>query len=118
MRQPETRQVLSEQAKAQWRNESYKAFMGERWHEFYTTNEEYRRQNNAQLAQAQHEYWSDEAHRQHQAERVRTYFVAHPEAREAFAERATQQWQDAELLAWRREKTPSPMDAGVPSAAT
>lgn len=105
MRQPATRQVLSEQAKAQWADEGYKAFMGERWHEFYTANEEYRQKNNAQLDRAQHEYWSDETNRQRQAERVRTHFGEHPEMREVLAERATLQWQDEELLAWRREKT-------------
>ena len=105
MRQPETREVLSEQAKAQWADAGYKAYMGEKWREFYTTNEEYRRANGDQLYQAQTQYWSDEANRRAQAERVRAYFDQHPEAREANAVRAQAQWQDEELLAWRRTKT-------------
>src|SRR5262249_19780581 len=40
-----------------------------------------------------------------QAERTRKYFENHPEAREALSQCATEQWQDEELLLWRREKT-------------
>jgi DNA gyrase subunit B len=105
MQQPETREILSAQAKAQWADEAYKAHMGGRWLAFYNTNEEYRLANTERLDQAQQIYWSDDENRQAQAERVRGYFEAHPEVREAFSSAAKAQWQDEELLEWRREKT-------------
>jgi DNA gyrase subunit B len=105
MKQPGTREILSEQAKGQWADESYKTYMTEKWREFYATNDEYRRQNQAQLDQAQREYWSSEENRRAQAERVRTFFADHPEMRQAYSEAAQQQWQDESLIEWRREKT-------------
>ena len=105
MQQPETRQMLSEQAKAQWEDEAYKAYMAAKWREFYDSNDAYRALNNEQLNRAQQEYWSDEANRLAQAERVYNHFANKPEARETHSEIAKQQWQDEDLLEWRREKT-------------
>lgn len=105
MMQPETRKMLSEQAKAQWEDEQYKAYMAEKWREFYDSNEEYRQENNEMLYQAQQEYWSHEENRLKQAERVRQYFADNPELRQAYSEAAKKQWEDEELLDWRREKT-------------
>ncbi|MBK9711020.1 MAG: DNA topoisomerase (ATP-hydrolyzing) subunit B [Kouleothrix sp.] len=105
MRQPGTRRVISEQAQAQWADEEYRAYMGEKWREFYATNEAYRQQNAEQLARAQREYWASEANRQAQSERVQHYFAANPEARATLADLAKAQWQDDTLLAWRSEKT-------------
>ncbi|HYE74346.1 MAG TPA: toprim domain-containing protein, partial [Blastocatellia bacterium] len=105
MKQPGTREILSAQAKDQWADESYKAYMIEKWHEFYSTNEEYRLQNRAQLDQAQREYWNSEENRRAQAERVQNFFTEHPEARQAHSEMAKSQWQNAQLVEWRREKT-------------
>lgn len=105
MQEPQTRQILSEQAKAQWENEEYKAYMISKWREFYENNEAYRQENKEQLYQIQKEYWSDEANRLAQAERVRQYFANHPEVCEQFSLTAKQQWQDKALLEWRREKT-------------
>ena len=34
MQKPETKQVLSEQAKTQWEDEAYKAYMADKWQEF------------------------------------------------------------------------------------
>jgi DNA gyrase subunit B len=79
--------------------------MAEKWLEFCSTNETYREGIIARLDQAQREYWSDEGNRRLQAERVRTYFENHPDAREAHSQHAKLQWQDEELLAWRRAKT-------------
>jgi DNA gyrase subunit B len=105
MQQPQTRQILSEQAKAQWEDEAYKAYMASKWREFYESNETYRQQNREQLNRAQQDYWSEPANRLTQAERVRNYFANNPEAREAHSHLAKQQWQDEALLDWRREKT-------------
>ena len=105
MKQPETRQILSEQAKAQWEDESYKSYMAERWREFYDENEAYRDANRELLNRNQQEYWGNSAHREEQAQRTRAYFEEHPEARDALSEQAKEQWQDENLLAWRRETT-------------
>jgi DNA gyrase subunit B len=105
MQQPETRKILSENARAQWENESYKAYMAEKWREFYDNNEAYRKENNEQLNRAQHKYWSDEANRTTQAIRVENYFANNPEARKKNSARAIEEWKDEKLLAWRREKT-------------
>ncbi len=105
MKKPETRQVLSSNAKAQWADEEYKEYMVGKWREFYETNGEYRQQNAAQLDKAQREYWSDESHRAEQSARTRQYYVENPEAREMLSEAAQMQWQDENLLAWRSDKT-------------
>ena len=105
MRQPETRQIMSDQAKTQWADEEYKNYMTSRWREFYETNEEYRQQNSETLNRAQQEYWSDEEHRRAQAERTRQFFLSHPEVREEFSQKALEQWDDPALREWRREKT-------------
>ena len=105
MQRPETRAILSENAKAQWEDEEYKAYMTQKWREFYESNEEYRLQNKEQLDRAQQEYWGSEANRLQQSERVRDYFANNPEAREAHSVLAKEQWDDENLLEWRREKT-------------
>ena len=105
MKQPQTRQVLSEQAKQQWQNEGYRAYMAASWQEFYAQNPEYRQQNSERLNQAQQDYWSDETNRQSQSDRVRQSFVENPELRSQYSEQAKQQWQNPELLAWRSQKT-------------
>jgi len=105
MKHPDTRQTLSTNAKAQWANEAYKTYMTEKWREFYENNEEYRQQNRDQLDEAQRTHWGDEENRREQAERTHKFFEEHPEAREYLSEIAQQQWQDEELLKWRREKT-------------
>jgi len=105
MSQPEMRQMLSERAQAQWDDAAYKAFMLEKWREFYSSNEAYRQQNAEQLNEAQRIYWQAEENRQAQAARVRSYFEEHPEARAEHSLKAKEQWSDAELLAWRSQKT-------------
>ncbi len=105
MREPEMREILSERAKAQWDDPQYKSYMATRWYEFYQQDKTYQRENCERLDQAQREYWSDPANRQAQAERVRQYFIDHPEARIFLSELAAKQWEDQALLEWRREKT-------------
>ncbi|MDE3229711.1 MAG: hypothetical protein KGO05_07500, partial [Chloroflexota bacterium] len=105
MQRSDTRQILSDQAKAQWEDAEYKAYMAEKWLEFYETNAEYREQVLTRLDEAQRAYWGDEANRQAQSDRVRAYFEAHPEVRQEFSAMAREQWQNAELLAWRSEQT-------------
>src|SRR6266487_5071935 len=79
--------------------------MAEKWLVFYQTDEAYREMTLARLNQAQREYWNEEANRRLQAERIRAHFENNPHAREALSHLAKEQWQDEELLAWRRVKT-------------
>ncbi|WP_417913589.1 DNA topoisomerase (ATP-hydrolyzing) subunit B [Candidatus Electronema sp. JM] len=104
-RMMQLRQQLSERAQVQWDDAAYKAFMADKWREFYRSNAEYRQQNAALLNEAQKIYWQDEENRLAQAERVRSYFEEHPEARAEQSRKAKEQWSDAELLAWRSQKT-------------
>lgn len=105
MRDEKTRQILSAQAKAQWEDEAYKEFMTAKWREFYETNEDYRRENNELLNQAQQEYWGNEANRLAQSQRVKEYFANNPQARQVLSELAKKQWEDEELRAWRSQQT-------------
>ncbi|MEY3221492.1 MAG: hypothetical protein RLZZ203_348 [Cyanobacteriota bacterium] len=105
MQQPETRQILSEQAKEQWQDEAYQSYMLGKWREFYDNNETYRQENHERLNQAQQDYWSDEANRLAQSQRVSAYFANNPQARETQSLLAKEQWENKALLAWRREKT-------------
>jgi len=105
MQEPQTRQILSEQAKAQWENEAYKAYMVGKWREFYESNETYRQQNQQMLNEAQQQYWSDEANRLAQSQRVKNHFANNPAARAANSQLAKQQWENEDLLEWRKAKT-------------
>ncbi|MBU6361565.1 MAG: DNA topoisomerase (ATP-hydrolyzing) subunit B [Chloroflexi bacterium] len=105
MKQPETRQILSSNAKAQWQDENYKTHMGEKWQAFYNSNETYRKQNQQQLDQAQRHYWGIVENRNKQAARTQSFFAAHPTLKKDWSEKAKLQWQDDVLLAWRREQT-------------
>ncbi|MCE7935234.1 MAG: DNA topoisomerase (ATP-hydrolyzing) subunit B [Chlorobi bacterium CHB2] len=105
MKEPATREMLSNQAKAQWANPEYKQFMVERWREFYQSNVEYQRVNRQQLLQAQRTYWSDQDNREKQSARTRTFYANHPEAISELSKLAKEQWQNEELKEWRRKKT-------------
>ncbi len=105
MLRPEMRRQLSDRATKQWENPEYKKFMGEKWHEFYQQNGEYRKTNRELLNNEQKNYWSDEKNRQSQSDRVTRYFEAYPEAKEVLSARAQNQWKDAMLIDWRRKKT-------------
>ena len=105
MQQPQTRQILSQQAKAQWDSENYKAYMVSKWRDFYENNEDYRISNHKQLNQAQQEYWSSQANRLTQSQRVSNYFANNPQARFQSSQTAKQQWDNETLLEWRRQKT-------------
>ncbi|MFO0609902.1 MAG: ATP-binding protein [Polyangiales bacterium] len=105
MKAPGTREVLSEQARAQWNDPDYKRYMAERWGAFYAEDAAYREALHARLDRAQEEYWADGSNRAAQAERVRGHFERHPERRVELAEAAKAQWSDVALRAWRGEKT-------------
>jgi DNA gyrase subunit B len=105
MTQPATRQILSEQAIAQWQNPEYKADMAAKWQNFYALTPQYRQESAARLNLAQQNYWQEQSNRQKQSERTRDYFVEYPEARLELSVQAQQQWKDPELRNWRKQKT-------------
>jgi DNA gyrase/topoisomerase IV subunit B len=105
MKEPETSRILSEQAKAQWQDEEYKRFMLAEWRRFYETNEAYRDETRRILNEAQTRYWADDANRQAQSDRVKDYFMTHPDVREEFSKRSKEQWSDGSLRKWRSKKT-------------
>ena len=105
MKEPETRRILSEQAKEQWKNPEYKKFMEKKFLEFYNSNEEYRKENNKRLNKEQVKYWSKKENREKQSQKVRKYFEKNPEKKLELSRKAKEQWKDPELLKWRSEKT-------------
>ncbi|MBF2056775.1 MAG: DNA topoisomerase (ATP-hydrolyzing) subunit B [Cyanobacterium sp. T60_A2020_053] len=105
MKQSDTREVLSAQAKAQWKDVEYKVYMGKKWLDFYNNNPEYREKNAQQLYEAQQLYWSDENNCQTQSQRVKEFYQNNPSARQDLSDLAKKQWQDEDLLNWRREET-------------
>ncbi|MDG2990768.1 DNA topoisomerase (ATP-hydrolyzing) subunit B [Candidatus Synechococcus calcipolaris G9] len=105
MKEPATRARLSENAKLQWQDPEYKAYMKAQWQNFYENNPDYQKLNNEVLNQAQRQYWSHSEHRSEQAERVRQYFESHPQVRQDYSKKAVEQWQDENLRQWRQQKT-------------
>lgn len=105
MKQPETRKILSKQAKEQWKNEDYKNYMVEKWLDFYNSNEEYRQKNNEKLNKIQKEYWSKEENRLAQSKKTREFYEKNPQAKKELSKIAKEQWKDKDLLEWRKKKT-------------
>lgn len=105
MKQPETRKILSSNAKSQWQDQTYKTYMGEKWQAFYKANKAYQEQNQRQLDQAQRDYWGVPENRDKQADRVKKIFETQPALKKSLSEKAKLQWQNDDLLLWRREQT-------------
>lgn len=105
MTTPGMRKMLSERAKKQWENEEYKQYMTQKFLEFYQKNADYRERNNKLLYENQKKYWANSENRKKQAEKVRSYFQKHPEKRKEFSLKSKEQWQNEELLEWRKVKT-------------
>lgn len=101
----EKRKLFSTNAKKQWKNPFYKMAMTQSFLEFYHTNDDYRKRSLEILKKAQKQYWSLEENRKVQADRVKKHFAIFPEARVNLAKKATIQWQDKNLIAWRQKKT-------------
>lgn len=105
MSRPVMKKMLSSRAKKQWENEDYKAFMLDKFLDFYHSNAEFQKKTIERLNKAQSEYWSKDSNREQQANRVKKFFSENPEAKILLSELAKEQWQDSELLAWRSETT-------------
>ncbi|MFH0749567.1 MAG: ATP-binding protein, partial [Candidatus Gottesmanbacteria bacterium] len=105
MTTPHMRALLSTRAKKQWQDEVYKKFMGQKFLEFYQSNQQYREENNKRLGDEQKKYWSDSNHKHLQSHQVMTFFINHPEQKERLRTLAKKQWSDEALRTWRRQKT-------------
>ncbi|MFC7115228.1 DNA topoisomerase (ATP-hydrolyzing) subunit B [Natronoarchaeum sp. GCM10025703] len=105
MQRDETVEILREQAKKQWEDDEYKAYMMDAWQEYYDNNPDYRERVHQRLTEEAREYWSDEQNRKEQSDRVKEYFQNNPEAVKKRRKEALEQWDDEELLEWRSQKT-------------
>ncbi|MDW5561689.1 MAG: DNA topoisomerase (ATP-hydrolyzing) subunit B [Methanomassiliicoccus sp.] len=105
MKQPQTSQILSAHAKAQWSDETYKAYMVAQWRKYLESDSNYRVQNAERLAKAQKEYWTVEENRTKQSNRTRAYYSNNPDAKKILAAMAQNQWSDPSLRAWRSDTT-------------
>jgi DNA gyrase subunit B len=107
MLRPEMRKLLSERAKKQWLNPSYKKFMVTKFLEFYKNNKKYREKTLDTLKKSGKEYWSNSYNRKIQSEKTRKFFEANPEHKDLLRQISKKQWQNSELLLWRSKKTKS-----------
>ncbi len=101
----EMKKLLSDRAKLQWEDPTYKKQMAESYINFYLENAEYREAVLSRLDKAQREYWLDPKNRTQQAERVRQYFIDNPEKAIELSVLAKKQWEVTSLRDWRSQKT-------------
>ncbi|MBS3748072.1 MAG: DNA topoisomerase (ATP-hydrolyzing) subunit B [Candidatus Thermoplasmatota archaeon] len=107
MKDPKTRSILSKQAKKQWENPEYKAFMRQKFLEFYYSDKEYQKQTKKRLYNEQRQYWNNPKNREKQSKRIKSVFAHNPELKKQLSKIAKKQWENPELLEWRRQKTKS-----------
>lgn len=105
MLKPQTRKLLSQNAKKQWNNEEYKQYMVEKFLAFYFTNEQYQKESENILKRASDNYWANEENRVKQSRRTSKYFETHPELKKELSKLAKKQWSNSDLRKWRAEKT-------------
>jgi DNA gyrase subunit B len=105
MKNPETRKLLSLQAKKQWENPEYREFMKNKFIEFYNTNEVFRKKSLERLNDMQKEYWGSEESRKKQSEKLKDFFKNNPERKKQLSKQAKKQWKNIELLQWRKNTT-------------
>jgi len=97
--------MLSAKAKKQWSDDSYKAYMKEKYAEFYHSNDEYRISLLERLNKEQKEYWEKKENREKQSKKTTEHFANNQKAREHNRKKAIAQWDNEELKAWRAEET-------------
>ena len=97
--------MLSERAKKQWSDKNYKSYMTKKFKEFYDSHDDYRKSNNEKLNIAQKDYWTRKENREVASQRTCKFYEDHKEARQYLSKTAKEQWQDENLIEWRRKKT-------------
>jgi len=102
-------EMLSQKAKKQWEDEAYKAYMKEKYLEFYYSNNEYRASVVERLNRSQKEYWADDRNREKQSQKSIEYYKNNPQAKEVLSKKAQEQWNNEELKEWRARTTKQQM---------
>ncbi|MCG7843916.1 MAG: DNA topoisomerase (ATP-hydrolyzing) subunit B [Methanomassiliicoccales archaeon] len=105
MKEASTSQLLSINAKKQWENQDYKAYMASKWREFYTSSPEYRKANQIVLIREATRYWNDPKNRKLQSSRKIELYRKNPDLKKKLSMLANKQWSDDDLRAWRSNKT-------------
>ena len=105
MTTPAMRKTLSNRAKKQWQDNSYKQYMTQKFMDFYANNKDYQIKNNKLLDKEQKEYWNNNENREKQSQRVKLFFANHPERKQLLKDLSLQQWSDENLRLWRSQKT-------------
>ena len=101
----EVKEMLSKRAKKQWQNLEYKEFMIDKFLEFYNSNEDYRQENELRLNKAQKEYWAKEENKKKASLKTKNFFKTNLDAKKNLSNKAKEQWDNEELIIWRRQKT-------------
>ncbi|CAA6812613.1 MAG: DNA gyrase subunit B (EC [uncultured Sulfurovum sp.] len=101
--------MLSEKAKKQWEDEEYKAYMKEKYLEFYYSNHHYQASVTERLNSSQKEYWAKKENREKQSEKTTAYYKNNPQAKKELSQKAKKQWDNEELKEWRSEMTKQQM---------
>src|SRR3989339_227706 len=91
--------------KKQWQNLEYKEFMIDKFLEFYNSNEDYRQENELRLNKAQKEYWAKEENKKKASLKTKNFFKTNLDAKKNLSNKAKEQWDNEELIIWRRQKT-------------
>jgi len=104
-KQPEVNKMLSERSIRLWMNKDYKEFMMQKYKKFYDTNEEYRENNKKILNENQKKYWSNIENKKKASQRVINFFKKNPDKKNYLSRLAKGQWEDNNLIKWRRQKT-------------
>ncbi|MEA3378497.1 MAG: DNA topoisomerase (ATP-hydrolyzing) subunit B [Nanoarchaeota archaeon] len=105
MKESKTVKILSQQAKKQWADPSYKEYIKNKFLAFYYNNVEYRKKTLARLNKEQKKYWNKKENRLKRAKKIKKYFEDNPEKKLSLSKKAKKQWDNLELLRWRSKKT-------------
>ncbi len=104
-KQPSVNKMLSDRAKKQWQDKNYKKYMKEKYIDFYNLNKKYQDQVKSRLFNQQKKYWANFENRKKASKRVKDFFRNNPEFKEYLSKIARNQWNNEELIIWRRQKT-------------
>ncbi len=104
-KQPHINKMLSNRAKKQWNNPSYKKYMIKKFRDFLDLNGNYRRKNKEILYNEQKKYWAKPENKRKASEKLKNFFKQNPAARTYLSNLAKKQWKNEELIIWRRKKT-------------
>jgi len=99
------RNELSERAKKQWKNTSYRKYMLKKFKEFYNSNKEYREKTLKILNESQKKFWKKPENILKQSQRTKKFFEENPERKKQLSKIAKKQWNNKDLLKWRSKKT-------------